>query len=713
LESNAPQELRLAAIEMVRRSRSRSPLPALKRIVASDPHEPLQISALHCIAQIDPEGSPEILRECISGESRPLARAAFEMLGKEPSPQSLSSVLAAEVEVSDYESVYLLSFLFNEGSAPPAPGHLSCGHDATPDALECALYAGPDCAPSRMSLLEGPPPPQVMAEYQLNTGRMTKIPVSWCGRYQVTISGAHQALFRAVCLDAETDAGACDTGLLVTYGSRTLYNNNAADPVGRGTGKAGSLINVPSQSASMVYTVLVFSQVRATSRTTVDYSLNNGATWARLSGTLPIETRGTLVSVGPLQNGDGLEVQSRGALALDDDTHMVLFSPDNSSLKPAITSLDASGTDFDPRIAITTTNWASPNNYVLLSKSQRHPFTPSGVETRVDLLHLPLSQAYSVSRTACGGSCSAALQPGRYLVYVFATIDRPVGWYGPDPSTQHLSGNMPVLDADGCPNDGRDHYGDATWYRGQPNDFALTMRVERQVTKGWMLEQSRRIPRGAFGAGPGHGWNKFAMEVQVDLPATYRVVATALVPGVTLFGEWRYERNPEATELKAVSYNTLYNSLDVFTDYYDNNKYKNVANLLGTRGSIFPLAFRVEERPDQAPFQWEADVLALQEVMKGPDDNSPGDEYDDPVLSYAIMSDSNYESPMNPEGRGVEMYRDDNCDRPGSVANDSRGYAPNHSLGCDSWVNGGVKAGAPALHSDHRPMGVRLRVWSR
>jgi hypothetical protein len=50
---------------------------------------------------------------------------------------------------------------------------------------------------------------------------------------------------------------------------------------------------------------------------------------------------------------------------------------------------------------------------------------------------------------------------------------------------------------------------------------------------------------------------------------------------------------------------------------------------------------------------------------------------------------------------------------PGAVAGDAKGYAPSYSLGCDDSPYGGIKAGAPALHSDHRPMGVRLRIWSR
>jgi hypothetical protein len=108
--------------------------------------------------------------------------------------------------------------------------------------------------------------------------------------------------------------------------------------------------------------------------------------------------------------------------------------------------------------------------------------------------------------------------------------------------------------------------------------------------------------------------------------------------------------------------------------------------------------------------------------------------YDDPVLGYTVMSDSNYVSPMNALGRGVEMYRgtlgaidslpndDFVCATlsAGTVADDSAApdrlflsYVPSNSLGCDGSPYGGTKAGAAALFSDHRPMGARLRIWSR
>jgi hypothetical protein len=58
------------------------------------------------------------------------------------------------------------------------------------------------------------------------------------------------------------------------------------------------------------------------------------------------------------------------------------------------------------------------------------------------------------------------------------------------------------------------------------------------------------------------------------------------------------------------------------------------------------------------------------------------------------------------------LWRGVCCADRGSVGC-TKGLAPNDSLGCDGSPHGGLNAGAPALHSDHGPMGARLRIWSR
>jgi hypothetical protein len=90
--------------------------------------------------------------------------------------------------------------------------------------------------------------------------------------------------------------------------------------------------------------------------------------------------------------------------------------------------------------------------------------------------------------------------------------------------------------------------------------------------------------------------------------------------------------------------------------------------------------------------------------------------WDDPVLEYKIMVDrnmNNYSSGSlsDNSGRAVEMWRPDDCNS-GSVYDAGmsgyvagKSYAPSWDLGC------GTGPGKPAPHTDHRPVGVRLRVW--
>jgi hypothetical protein len=501
------------------------------------------------------------------------------------------------------------------------------------------------------------------------SGRITKLPVSWYWSKSISFTGPHKVSFRAVCSGADTRRGRCDTGMLVYSGVRTAYNNDDPDPATHGTGSgAGSYVSMPVSNGAG-YTVVVFSQLRATSRTYVEYSMNNGAGWVRLSGAGNVEVGGTVVKVGALHDGDSIEVQTRAHGADEDETRMLLFSPDGVATKPVKPSTHTSAANGDPRIMIANRDWLTPDNYVLIGKTTRSSSSMAGVETRVDLVHSPLSVELPASRVDCPGGCPLNLEPGRYSLYVFATIDMPVGHYTSDPRTQHLSGHMPMhkitWDAAGtpkldpsCPSDASDGYGDATWYRGTPNDIAMTLSIQRRYADVWKTVRTRKIPRGAFGAGPSQGWNKFSLDLDAETAGVYRIVTSNEVDGVRVFDEWRAERNPEATEIKAVTYNVLYNSHS-----FDLEKYRNIANLLGTRGSILPATQRVEELPEQGPFEWEADVLGLQEVEKGYDGNRPDNKY-----TNFIHEELDARSSLKwvfAQGRGETFYGGGLLDGPG------------------------------------------------
>jgi hypothetical protein len=169
---------------------------------------------------------------------------------------------------------------------------------------------------------------------------------------------------------------------------------------------------------------------------------------------------------------------------------------------------------------------------------------------------------------AGGDPCGIALSLGRYMLYVFAEIDSPVGAYNTLSSSQKLSSKMPfreclVPNPDGSckngitvpvyPSNNTDGLGDSTWYRGQPNDIAMQLHLERFTGSGWTRVRSRSIPRGAFGTEVGGGWNKFALPLKADEIGLYRLVVSNKVNGIKVFPEWRYERNPEVTEFKVVT----------------------------------------------------------------------------------------------------------------------------------------------------------------
>jgi hypothetical protein len=450
-------------------------------------------------------------------------------------------------------------------------------------------------------------PVEIRAEGDMVSGRLSKVPVSVVYVATVQLTGEHRAAFRSVCSDADTAANRCNTGMIVTSSLETRFNDNSPDAQRFATGPKGSSITLPESSATRSYTVIVFSMARATSRTRIDYSASAGETWQRLSGTNALEVGGTLLNVGPLSLGDYLEVRTRSNGAGDNDTRMFLVSPADPT-RAALSSNNPSGAERDPRITISGAAWPDPGNLMLVCKTGTSTATNKGVETRVDIVRGP-----TVERSVSLGSATT-LDPGRYLVSLFATVEMPVGAYSKtDPSSWNPAGQMPVLQNAGCPRDGSYGLDDSTWYRGQPNDFALRMVVQRwsERTQGWTDWITRRIPRGAFGAASGAGWNKFAVELKVDEPGRYRVLAEQMVAGIRLFQDWRHERNPQATQLKAVSYNTYYAEHS-----FDQNKYKNVANLLGTLGSIVKAEQRVEEPQDQAPWQWDADIIGLQEVRR-------------------------------------------------------------------------------------------------
>ncbi len=57
------------------------------------------------------------------------------------------------------------------------------------------------------------------------------------------------------------------------------------------------------------------------------------------------------------------------------------------------------------------------------------------------------------------------------------------------------------------------------------------------------------------------------------------------------------------------SYNILHDGYPAYQ-----NKALNAADLLAARGLVDPATLSVLEPPDQAPYEWEADIIGLQEL---------------------------------------------------------------------------------------------------
>lgn len=469
--------------------------------------------------------------------------------------------------------------------------------------------------------LDAPRPPSSSAQYEMTSGRLSKIPVTafWTNRFDggLTASGNHDPIFRTYCSPSNTKAGRCDTAMIVTFNScdsagwcttpRTYFNDDDYDPYAHGTGSgSGSWVDPPAQPYGVDrYRVYVYSNQRATSRTSIYYSLDGGTTWNGLA--YNVEVGGTVVKVGSLHDDDTLEVMTRTDGAGDDDTHMLLFTTSNSTLRKERFSIYRTLSDHDPLIRMYNDNWkSSTNNYVLLGKASTSNQSKDGIETYVDLVHGPEGP-----RTVVSMETDVMLEPGTYEFTIDTALSRPVGGYvSDDPSTQHLSSDMPDIDGKSCP-------GGTTYARGRPNAIALTMRLEKEWcfywSCSWQTVDRLDIPRGAFGSKPGHGTDRFVIPANITQGARYRVSVDIADQGIGV-STWSYQRNVTSTELKVVSYNAYFSG-----NSFNTAKYKNIANLLGTRGEVDTTYSRVSEPMDQAPWQWEADIIGLQEVCKDED----------------------------------------------------------------------------------------------
>lgn len=519
--------------------------------------------------------------------------------------------------------------------------------------------------------------PDAIADFDLTSGRLNRVPVSWYWAGQVWYPAYHQLFVRTLCAEARDDTTLIVTAVDELGRQETRYSDDTSHPeAGMGASRC-SFVDLGYRTAATRYYVHVISKGRATARATVQYRLPYGPIPSTVYPFIPAtngwydapsndgqlgftEIGGTLVKVGPLQLGDSLEVQtvdqghSGGTAANLNDTQLILFqlppglaensaTIGNSGLwndnKNWGTGLADPANDLDPLITVGA-NFPfpeSPSNYLVLGKVRRTVGPNEGTETRVDLVHGPLDQRVHVGAfpRSGGAGLPAFLSPGRYFAALSANIERPAGWSNPsNPATWNaVTYDMFSFSEDpkwfGATGEGHNcatSNGIGGGRRGQANEAAFVMTLERSTDQvRWVSVGSRVVQRASVSpvrARP----SRFLLEVAVDSGAYYRLRASSVVPGVT-FRSSEMVRNANASELKLVSANMLFNTREwtpiPITSAQEDNIYRNAADLFATRGEIQPFEFdtgaplfRVRERPDQAAWQWEADIVGLNEVTR-------------------------------------------------------------------------------------------------
>lgn len=428
-------------------------------------------------------------------------------------------------------------------------------------------------------------------------GRLTKVPAGYLFKRSFWFTKRFEA--RTVCV------GACDTAMLVVTAGGAWFNDD--DP----TGGRGSYICVTCDNPAlqnMPAEVYIFSKERSSAKAKLYIDDGYGS---RLMAEGAFG--GTLVQVGPLQKGDFLQVQadrlSNSTVTFDNnDTHMVLFNPDQLANGVLYNDIPATRPgDWHPTIEISDKNWLAPNNYVVIGKTGISTNSNLGVEARVDLVRGPLNRDRKQATFPVNGGPGDRiwLEPGRYYGFLYASTDSPVGHGQFNPAN--------VMPSDKC--DNRDGL---TYYRGQLNAMAFKLIVQQGQTRsdgslGWNDIAHRDIPLAALGT-IGGGRNLFLMELRVDEAAYYRLETfrpAGWFQNITFLNRWEVRRNPDASELKVASFNTLYDGSD-----YQIEKTRNAADLLATDGFIWRADGSVTARPEQSAWQWEADIVGLQEVKK-------------------------------------------------------------------------------------------------
>ncbi len=481
------------------------------------------------------------------------------------------------------------------------------------------------------------------AEYRLDSGHLASIPVQkfFHRRIGFTVDGPPELWGEASgwsTLELDTWGCSTDTGIIVQLKNpdeshyQTLFNDDGGPP----NYQKESHLVVPTWFGQKWIDVWVFSNERATTgpNCTLYRSFDGGA-WADVARLE--EVGGTLVDVGPLKQGDWVEVKTRVGARGDVATDMVVFD-----LAGYSTGIDVTNTSELPPIAVTQGNGAMitaadaarahRRNFALIGKSSNEDSTPGtphnyDTELRVDVVRGPLNSSYaSAGFPSVGGvGTPIPLDEGRYYFWLFAETSEPVGKHGgfnPDYDAEIywadpiITGPIAYLwEGAGLKNPDPSQVRIPSRFRGNLNRNAFSMTA--RGPNGFSAS-TRTVALGAFGSES--RLHRFVLEVDVTLPGEYWLEANRFSDDITFSDLWAAQRNTDATELKSATANMLYTELRLYDDQVDPfnalgpGKYRNAANLLAARGEINPLTRHVDQPIDRGPFQWDADIVTLNEV---------------------------------------------------------------------------------------------------
>jgi hypothetical protein len=489
---------------------------------------------------------------------------------------------------------------------------------------------------------------------RLEDAQLHRLPVSWFARDVITLSGAHHLTVRTDC--AATAPERRDSGLyVVERKSSPLAGVEVVDARFNDdcTGTACecttcSKVDMGASTGTSQYEIFTFSMQRTKAHCAIEYATSENGSFVRLGDGSARDVGGALVDVGAVERLDDEWIEARTEVDdAWDDVQMLLFDVGTSG-QPSSTStyastywpvfaVDTAGDDarVGPQIPakmVTLSNCdgtcgtPQPRHYALIGLEAPPTTTPTidRVETTATLLRGPADevQMASIGFAPTGSAtwtCGTprTLEPGRHAVEIDARTSEPYA-------------DNDVHDFDACELLGFS-CPSGFYQRGVGNYRALEWRVQTSTTDGlWKTVAQRALGTGAFGC-DNDCFDTFAEDVDLTTTTSVRPCVRYRDGHVQVSSTWRAAKNPLASELKVATFNVHHGKQFVGdSDGIENDaEGRNLANLLAARGRFSTGAASVVESADQAPFEWNADVIALQELSWVGTINSFQDEAND------------------------------------------------------------------------------------